>query len=407
MTAQSFLDSRIASRILLQAAGCTRGLRRMRRPATATGPAFDLAYVRTGPRNRDPARPPVVIIPGGPGLSSILPYGTVRKLAARGNIDLIMVEHRGVGLSRTDTEGRDLPLSAMRIADVVEDIAAVLNYEGVPRANIVGSSYGSYLASSFGAVHPDRVASMLLDSALQSADEITLERAVLRAQFWDSTSEVAQLVRQLVHAGQDQRILLDVVRAGYELGGDRLLLPMLRKRARGGTSIVWRVLHAYASRDGSMARIPGIYEFDLVGELAFRELGYGGNPDGLPFDPVLTYAPLAGRFTPFAGEPFDLREAAAAFDWPLVLLAGTRDLRTPREIAERVRDAAPRAVLVEIDNGHSALDTHPLALLNAVRWLAAGRHGDLPSIEAQLNRLPRRGLVARIPELLARIQRAR
>lgn len=401
------LMSRLSNRLLLASAGHTRGVRSLRRPATASTPAFDLAYVRTG-RTADRAeRIPVVIIPGGPGLGSILPYRTLRKYAARGDIDLIMVEHRGVGLSRVDTEGRDLPLAAMRIAEVVDDIAAVLDREGVPRAHIVGSSYGSYLASSFGAAHPHRVAGMLLDSALQTADELELERAVLRARFWDSGSEVANLVRQLVKAGADQRILLDVIRAGYELGADQLLLPMLRSRERGRKSVAWRVLEEYASRDASMARMSGIYEFDLVGELAFRELGYSGTPDGLPLDPALTYAPLAGRFSPFASEPFDLRAAAATFDWPLVLLTGTRDLRTPRVIAERVLESAPNAVLVEIENGHSALDTHPIALLNAVRWLQAGRQDELPQIVDRLNRLPRRGLAARLPDLLALTQRAR
>ena len=90
-----------------------------------------------------------------------------------------------------------------------------------------------------------------------------------------------------------------------------------------------------------------------------------------------------------------------------MLLTGTRDLRTPRVIAERVLESAPNAVLVEIENGHSALDTHPIALLNAVRWLQAGRQNELPLIADRLSRLPRRGLAARLPDLLALTQRAR
>lgn len=49
----------------------TPGLRRVRRPAVEAGPAFDLAYVRTGP----PTATPMVVVPGGPGLGSVLPYG--------------------------------------------------------------------------------------------------------------------------------------------------------------------------------------------------------------------------------------------------------------------------------------------------------------------------------------------
>src|SRR5690606_15154256 len=102
----------------------------------------------------------------------------------------------------------------------------------------------------------------------------------------------------------------------------------------------------------------GIYEFDLVGAIGFRELGYGGEPDGLPLDPALTYSPLAPQFPAFEAEPFDLIEDVRAFDWPLVLLTGSRDLRTPPAIASRVAAAVPGAISVPLANGHSALDTH-------------------------------------------------
>ena len=55
-------------------------LRSLRRPASGAAPAFDLSYVRSGPRGATP----VVIIPGGPGLASVLPYRGLRRRAARG-----------------------------------------------------------------------------------------------------------------------------------------------------------------------------------------------------------------------------------------------------------------------------------------------------------------------------------
>lgn len=383
--------------MLLRIARRTRGVRCLRRPPTASTPEFDLAYVRTGPRT---GRPPAVVIPGGPGLGSVLPYRALRATAARRGIELIMVEHRGVGLSRTDLAGRDLPASAMRVREVVDDIAAVLDREGVSQAHIVGSSYGSYLASSFGMAHPERVSGMLLDSALQSADELDLERSVIRGLLWEAPGESAGLVRELAAAGVDQRVLLDVARAAYELGGDRLLVPLLRGRTRRGRHPVWKALEAYATREAPSMRFPGIYEFDLAGVIGFRELGYGAVADGLPLDPALTYAPLVDRFPPFDGEPFDLTAGARTFDWPLVLLTGSRDLRTPAPIAERVAETAPDAVTVPIENGHSALDTHPVALLNTLEWLIEGRQEQLPRIAAQLSALPRRGAAGRLLWLL-------
>lgn len=375
----------------------TAGVRRVRRPESGGSPAFDLAYVRTGPRS---AHPPTVVIPGGPGLGSILPYRTLRAIAARRGLDLIMVEHRGVGLSRRDLAGRDLPPSAMRIADVVDDIAAVLDREGVPRAQIVGSSYGSYLASSFGVAYPGRVSGMVLDSALQSANELELERAVIRGLLWDAPSESAWLVRALAETGVDERVLLDVARAAYELGGDGLLCALLRQKLRSRRSWSWSALAAYATRDASIARIPGVYEFDLVGTIGFRELGYGATGDGRPLDPASTYAPLASRFPAFAGEPFDLTREVAGFTWPMVLVSGERDLRTPPAIAVRVAATAPHAVIVPLENGHSALDTHPAALLNVIERLITGRQNELPGLARQLDRLPRKGLAARAPQLL-------
>ncbi|KAB1641189.1 alpha/beta fold hydrolase [Gulosibacter chungangensis] len=178
--------------------------------------------------------------------------------------------------------------------------------------------------------------------------------------------------------------------------------PLIRERLRHRRSLAWQVLELYATRGVSIARCRGIYEFDLVGTIGFRELGCGGTLDGLPLDPALTYAPLADQYPGFAAEPYDLTAAAARFDWPVLLLAGDRDLRTPIEIARRVEQAAPDAVLVEITNGHSALDFHPMAFLNALRQLVRGQHAKLSGQGARLSALPKRGGAAVwLPRLLA------
>ena len=392
-------------------AASVRGVRRVRRPATPTAPAFDLAYVRSGPRSAAP----IVVIPGGPGLGSVLPYRRFRRRAAALGLDIIMMEHRGVGLSRADLEGRSLPLSAMRMVDVIDDLAAVLEREGVHRAYISGSSYGSYVAAAFGARHPGLVAGMLLDSALQSVADRDAERAMIRELFLDGDTRIAASVRELLDDGSDPRILLGVLRAAYELGGEGLLEPLLRQRVHDarrtdrsgrprhdsrGHGSVWSALEAYVDKAESEAHVPGFYEFDLVGAIAFRELGFGPDPDGSALDPSLTYAAVADRFPRFAGEPFDLPAAAAGFDWPTVLLTGSRDLRTPAAVARRVAAAAPDTVLVEIDNGHSALESHPLALLHALQRLSLGEQRRLPAESGMMNALPRRGLVAGLPRLL-------
>ncbi|MGZ0711986.1 alpha/beta hydrolase (plasmid) [Coraliomargarita sp. W4R53] len=386
-----------AQRLLRAASVGTPGLRRVRRPAHAQTPEFELAYARTGPRTHSPT----VIIPGGPGLGSILPYRQLRRWAAQGGLDVIMVEHRGIGLSRLDTSGRDLPQSAMRITDVIDDIASVLDHEGVSTAFIAGSSYGSYLASSFGVRHRDRVAGMLLDSALQTTEDLGLERIVIRELFWHGDEFVPTAVRRLIASGEDEQKLMTILRAAYELGGNTLVEPLVRQRLDGREGLAWRALDAYAARDESIAGIPGVYEFDIAGAIGFRELHYGAPADGLPLDPAVTYASIADRFPAFDQTPYDLPRLTPTFTWPLVVLSGTRDLRTPPQIARRTVETAQDGTLLTIENGHSALDTQPAAFLNATKRLTQGRLSSLMGREHSLDALPRKGFSARFPEYLA------
>ena len=376
-------------------------IQRVLRPATERGPVFGLAYTRSGP----PTDAPLVVIPGGPGLASILPYRAFRRRATYGGLDVIMIEHRGVGHSRRDVSGHVLPPSAMWVKDVVDDIAAVMDREGAPSAYIVGSSYGSYLASSFAARHPDRVRGMILDSALQSTSDLALERARIRELFWDADTDVAQSVRRLVDTGRGGTHLLEVIRAAYELGGDDLLRPLLAGRLAGARSPAWRSLELYAGRGESIARIPYFYEFEIAGAIGFRELDYGATPDGHPLDPARTYAPLAQRFPPFAREPFDLLREARSFAWPTVLLVGSRDLRTPPSAARRFAAQLPEATVIDLENGHSALDTHPAPLLNAMRHVVNGTTNRLPALARRLDALPRPGLAGLLPRALGAMTR--
>lgn len=378
-----------------------RSIRRVVRPGASGSPEFALAYVRERPGNGVP----VLVIPGGPGLGSVLPYRALRRWAAGRDIDLIMVEHRGVGRSRHDLRGRSLPPSAMRIEAVVDDFAAVLDQERIDRVHVYGSSYGSYLASGFGARHPERVAGMVLDSALQSTADIDVERRRIRELWWDAETALAAGVRELVARGEPQRMLLDVLRAGHELIGPDFVDWLVRRRLARSGGRAWRALAAYAARDESIVRVPRVYEFDLAGVIAFRELHYGAPVDGGPLDPAETYAGLAHRFPAFVAEPFDLSAEVARFEWPVVLLAGNRDLRTPIDIARRVARIVPRPTLVEIANGHSALETHPAAALNAIRLLLRGEQDRLPVLAATIDALPRRGIAARVPQLVCGLAR--
>ncbi|WP_257181355.1 hypothetical protein [Corynebacterium cystitidis] len=79
-------------------------------------------------------------MPGGPGMSSISPYATLRKAAANKHIDWVMVEHRDVGLSRKDTSEADPKVSDVTLTAAADDLAAALDAEGVAKATVYGAS---------------------------------------------------------------------------------------------------------------------------------------------------------------------------------------------------------------------------------------------------------------------------
>lgn len=360
------------------------GVRRIRRPVTpGNGGEFDLYYVRTGPRGR----PPLLVVPGGPGMASIAGYRGLRRRAAEMGIDVIMVEHRGVGMSRRDDSGADLPAAALTITQVVDDLAAVLDDACVEDAVVYGASYGTYLAAGLGVRHPARVHAMVLDSPLLGRDDIDFVRRELRGLFWYDDSELAAKVRRLSETGSLTPEDLTMAVGLYGIGGADLLVRFLDLLLDGRRAL-WNAMRRIAL---SFARRKVAYrsESDLVGPIGFRELNFAGTPDGLPLDPALTWLRVPGADIPFEGEPFDLVSQIPSFGWPTVVLSGGRDLITPPAVAERVAELVPAAALVKLPTaGHSVLDTRQRAALRIGAEVIAGRAHDLPGQALALDGLP-------------------
>lgn len=381
------------------------GLRTLRRAATDTCPAFDLSYTRTGPRSAVP----VVVLPGGPGLASVLPYRRFRARANRLGIDTIMIEHRGIGLSRSDIDGNDLSVAAITIEAVISDIAAVLEHEEIDAAVIYGSSYGTYVACGFGITHPNRVAGMVLDSTVMSAHDHHVVRAHARSLLWDGSepalADCARMLRDVVDSGVDQDEACDVVRKVYEFGGPELLRRLLTLARTDDARRTWTFV-AQLGRSETLddTAMPYWMEFGPVGAIAFTELHYAPPPDGLPFDPAIQFVDIASKWPPFASEPFDIAAHMPGFEWPTAIISGTRDLRTPRPVAESADSLLPDAHLVVIDSGHSALDTHQLVALHVIERMTDGRAASLTtaSDSSAIRSLAVRGSPMRfLPHLIA------
>jgi len=359
------------------------GVRPVRRPVSpGSAEEFDLYYLRTGRKSAHP----LVIIPGGPGVASLRLYQGLRRRVAAAGLDVIMIEHRGVGMSRHDDSGADLPPQALTVDQVVDDVAAVLDDAHVDSAVIYGTSYGTYIAAGLGVRHPGRVRAMILDSPLLSHDDIAVVRDAIRRLLLkgDSpeTAALAHKVRQLVDAGVMTASAGQVAATVYGYGGASLLDRQL-DLLLNGRILLWRGLSRFSTMFARKA--PYRYEIDLVSRIAFRELDYAAEPDGLPLDPAVAVRETLTETAAFEAEPYDLVTEMPKFDWPTVVVSGGRDLITPPAVAERVASLLPNAVLLTLPTmAHSAIDFREpaaLAIASAV-W-----HGELDGLADQATAL--------------------
>lgn len=375
------------------------------RPIGAGG--FQLAYVRTGPSGGMP----VVVLPGGPGLASALPYAGMRKLAASRGLDVVMVEHRGVGVSGTTTDGELLPPEAVTVEAAADDVAAVLDHLNVEKAIIAGSSYGSYLAQVLAIRHPSRVHALVLDSPMLSPQaDLETTRRWRRSLLWDGSSaetrEAAALVRRLAGRGEPLDALGHVVQLVYEFAGAQTLARLLQAHLDGRLGWLWGRLATLGTGEIDGKGTPFYMEPDPVAGISFGQLGYGLPLDGGPLDPQTLFASIAANKPPFRGTPVDLETEVPCYSWPVVVLSGDRDLRTPRPVAQQIVNMAPQGVLVPLaDTGHSALDTHQLAFIQTLVILQDQGVDGLTDTADRLADLPRKGVSGMLGPILTTLIR--
>lgn len=359
---------------------------------------FELHYARTRPS--DESTISLLVIPGGPGLASLIGYESFRRRAQWRGLDVIMVEHRGVGLSRFTVGGDVLSREAMRIRLVIDDLAAVLDAENVESAIVVGSSYGSYLAQSFAAAHSDRVDSLILDSAMFDIGEVDPAVTAVREVLGDvdhPDTTLARLAGKIADLADDGEVPRDVLfthaRIVYEAAGPEILDRYINQLHQGLALGTRRFLESVSKADFEKS-IPYFFEFDPVGEIAFRELNFAAAG--------ADYRTVGEKFSEFVGAPYDLPTRASEFAGEVTVISGERDLRTPRSGAERIEESYPYGRLIPVpDHGHSALDTHSEVLLTVMDMHARGLAGELSSSEAAWTSLPRRGGPSRhLPNLI-------
>jgi 3-oxoadipate enol-lactonase len=110
--------------------------------------------VRLHVQDSGPGSGPPVLLLSGLGMSTQAWDPVARRLHDGGR-RVLRLETRGHGRS-------DAPVSGYRLADLTDDVLAVLDALRVPRAHLVGHSLGGMVATQVALARPDRVAGVAL-----------------------------------------------------------------------------------------------------------------------------------------------------------------------------------------------------------------------------------------------------
>jgi len=118
---------------------------------------------------------PLIVINGGPGVDHTYMQATLHPSSALDELaedhPVIFYDQRGVGESPALTAGQ-----SCTVADQVADLEALRAYLGYEHINILGHSFGGYLAMAYAARYPERIERLIIcDSAAPKfADTIFL-----------------------------------------------------------------------------------------------------------------------------------------------------------------------------------------------------------------------------------------
>jgi pimeloyl-ACP methyl ester carboxylesterase len=407
---------------------------------------------------RDESRPSLgtIVGPAGGGVPVIGLAPRVAEIfgALLNRRELLLVDPRGVGGS-DPVECRSLSKAAYGLtparrmtaaigacgrelgpraasygnAALADDIDAVRAALGIERLDLWGSSYGTYLMTVYAARHPDRVRSIVLDSAYPIAydpwglDKLAGSRTAIRR------------VCARTHACRGQSVLRDVARLAARLRREPVRFTALAGNRRFRLRLDDGALATIVYGGGNplfLGRLPGTVRSGLAGDLApLRRLVEtpalgnaatlaGPGASGLAteaaflagachdFPRAFSYAdpPAARRaayeqalatlgsraFAPFSANgwlsagferpdwclewPADptavlpLAPGSQLPDLPVLALTGDLDTNTPTSAGRAAAAQYPRSSFVEIPNaGHEAASTTPCAATLARRFV--------------------------------------
>lgn len=239
---------------------------------------------------------PVICLPGGPMQDSVY-LGELGGLSARRQ--LIMVDHRGTGQSAIPEDA-----TSYRCDRLVDDVEALREHLGLDRLDLLAHSAGANLAALYVARHPDRVGKLALIAPSTMAVGI--------AATGQSRLEIARLRRDEPWFAAAFAALEAIV-------------------AGNATGDSWKAIDPF-----------------FYGRWDAAAQAHQAAQDGHRNDEAAAAFGAEGAYDPEA-----TRAALAAFNAPVLLLAGQVDLNTiPSVVAELAELFSNAELVVQPGAGH-------------------------------------------------------
>ncbi len=262
--------------------------------------------------------PTIVVLHGGPGLSSAYLAPNLDVLA--GHYRLISYDQRGAGRSTVVTDPAKLSRDHH-----VEDIEAVRHQFGLEKVVLLGHSWGAAPVAFYAKAHPDRVAAVILLDPIPARSEPWMGQAGTNLRLWmdEATSKHVAALAAARRGASDPvaacRAYWAVFIRGYMADpNDKVMLGRMR---------------------GDVCDAP---------------------PEAIVNTGVVSSAALGAN-------GWDWREQFHGTDAPVLILHGDRD-PIPLASAREWENAFPRATLLPIEGaGHFPFIEQPQAFLRAIQ----------------------------------------
>lgn len=256
---------------------------------------------------------PLLVINGGPGvdhgymLSTLHPVSALDELAK--DRPVIFYDQRGVGNSPALQMGQ-----SCTIADQVADLEALRDYLGYPRLNILGHSFGGYLAIAYAARYPEKIERMILSNsaAAKFADTI-----FLFAKVFPETHE--------------QMAAIEIIDEATKKAAFMHYFSML--------------FYSPRNRDTYLAQITEVNANTAVGDLLLKDM-----------------------------EELDFTPALATFSFPTLVITGRFDMNVAPSVAYAIHKATPGSQFVVFEeSGHLPFYEEQEGFVRTVRGFLSGK----------------------------------